>query len=309
MSSIKQFITGEGLATTLVMVRSGQAVRRAVLLVEGDKDRRVLRTSLGQFVDLVPGDGKPVILEAVERLKDEVLMSWLVVVLDADFDRLLGVDHPEVVLLTDAHDIDCEYFRTPALGKVISEFCSDQKCKRHFGKAHTDDLESVVQAIRQSVVRTGRIIGLLRLLSQREQWRIAFKKLDHTKIVSKDAFDIDVDALIRTVMAAGAAEGTTAERVRQRLAEEMGETYDQWQLCQGHDLTNLLAIGVRKFWGRGSVGAEEVERGLRLAYEQAFFWQSLLGQAIKLRLEQMDVPRPKTMVSPGQSDKGKHSTR
>jgi hypothetical protein len=289
MDSIRSYVTPETICATVLMVKRGQAKERPVLLVEGDKDRRVIHHCLGSIVDVVPGDGKPVLLGAIEHIRnqDPELEKWLIVVIDADFDRILQKTYSPFVLLTDAHDVDCEYIRSPALNKVIGELCSDQRCEKHFGQKPSAELASVTDAIRSLLLTKAKILGTLRLLSIKLDFRLSFKQLDHTKIVPKTSFDIDRDVLIRVLMAAGASEGVTPELIRTKLEEALEANNNDWQICQGHDLIKLFAIGVRKFWGKADVTIEEAERGLRLAYERSFFWDTALGKTLRERLQQL----------------------
>jgi hypothetical protein len=287
MQDAEQYITGETLAATVMMVRQGQPRPRPIILVEGDKDRRILRNCLQGAVDIVPGAGKPPTLEALQYLHHDLVSPWLIIVVDADFDRLLNKSHPAVVILTDAHDMDCEHVRSPALEKVIEELCSPQKCMRHFKADMHKDIYAVADAVRRSLLKVGKVLGLLRLVSLKGDYRLSFKQLDHTKIVLRSSFEIDLDVLLHSILAAGAAPGVTVELLRAKLSEALQENYDGWQVCHGHDLIKLFAIGVRKFWGRGDVGADEAERALRLAYEGLFFWDSSMGHSLMARLEQM----------------------
>jgi hypothetical protein len=61
-------------------------------------------------------------------------------------------------------------------------------------------------------------------------------------------------------------------------------THDPWQLCNGHDLVEVLSIGLRRAIGSQSAAAvrvEEIERALRLAYESVDFAASALYRTIR----------------------------
>ncbi len=280
MSQIDQFVSGESIAASVMMVRKAQPSPRPVVLVEGDKDRRVLRTTLRSLADVVPGAGKAVTLDTLNYINIEECKAWLLVVVDADFDRILGLHHPELVLLTDSHDMDVEHIRSPSLNKVVQEICSSQKCKKLFTVSPGEDLDKVSDAIRAVLISLAQPIGLLRLISAQQDLGLAFKKIDHSKIVKKASLSIDVTALINVILAAGAKPGVTSAVLRTELTTAEGAGHDPWQICQGHDLDKLFVLAVRRYWGIGKLSVDEVERSMRLAYETTHFWRSHLGEAI-----------------------------
>jgi hypothetical protein len=286
MSQMEQFITGETLAQTVLMVRKAQPRARPVMLVEGDKDRRVMRTTLRDRADVVPGHGKAVTLDSLHYLDVTSVKAWLIVVVDADFDRVSDVKHSDLVLLTDVHDMDCEHIRSRSLDKVVQELCSVQKCARHFGKDLKLEPEAVAACIRTELLNIAMPIGLLRLISIQKDYRLAFKKIvDHSKVLKDGELKIDELALVKTVVAAGAKPGVTVAILQTDLNEAKSKPYDPWQICQGHDLCKLLLIAVRKYWGIGRLTVEEIERSMRLAYEAEFFWETNLGVALLARFK------------------------
>lgn len=289
MSHIAQFITGESIATTVHMVRKAQTTPRPVMLVEGDKDRRVLRTTLRDYADVIPGHGKATTLDALNYIDLAAVSGWLILIVDADFDRVLKVEHPPLVLLTDLHDMDCEHVRSPALNKVVQEICSEQKCRKAFKLNLKDNLDELTDAVRGALVSMAMPIGLLRLVSIEHDFRLAFKRIDHSKVLDPESPVLSKSKLISAALAAGAKPGVTATQLRAELSKAENSGYDPWQICQGHDLNKLFVVAVRKFWGVGKLSVEEVERSMRLAYETTFFWQTSLGKAVASRLKSMGL--------------------
>lgn len=60
--------------------------------------------------------------------------------------------------------------------------------------------------------------------------------------------------------------------------------HDLWQVCNGHDLTAVLSIGLRRAIGSqppAVVGVEEIGRALRLACEAVDFTVSALYRAMR----------------------------
>ena len=100
-----------------------QADKRTVLVLEGETDAKVF----DRFIDKEACDteiafGKKNVIEAIDLLEDEGFVG-VIGIADADFDRLLGVEHGlENLCLTDCHDLDLTIFASPALERYIAEY-------------------------------------------------------------------------------------------------------------------------------------------------------------------------------------------
>jgi hypothetical protein len=287
MSTIETYITGANIAATLTMARTGQVVKKPIVLTAGDKDQRVIRSAVKGCADVVPGSGKLETLDALNYLDIAEVEKWLVVVVDADFDRVLGVTRPAIVFVTDSHDMDCEHVRSDALVKVVQEICSQQKCQRAFGIDLKTDPEGVATVIREKLISLSLPLGLLRLISVREALQLSFKNIDHKKTVASRTLECNIDAVVDIVLAKSKLPAISPAGLKGKLITEQAASYDPWQICQGHDVAKFFVISVRKYWGVGGVSAEEIERSLRLAYESNYFWRTELGVSLKQRLEHL----------------------
>lgn len=287
MSTMTDFITGETIAATVMMIRNTQSALKPVVLVEGDKDRRILKNVLGHHAEVVPGHGKAETLDTLNYLDLIAASKWLIIIVDADFDRILNKKYNEMVLLTDVHDMDCEHIRSPAFVKVVQELCSEQKCQRAFSIKLTDNPEALAGEIRTLLLSMAAQIGALRLVSIQNNFMLAFKRVEHAKVLEKSRFAINLVSLINVVLAAGGKPGLTPVTLRVELEKVTALQYDPWQICQGHDITRLFVLAVRKYWGIGRLTIDEVERSLRLAYEAEHFWQSNLGKEVVARFRAM----------------------
>ncbi len=73
--------------------------------------------------------------------------------------------------------------------------------------------------------------------------------------------------------------------MQQRLISQKNNSYDPWQVCCGHDLVEILSVGLRKAIGShkaADIEANSLERCLRLAYEEVYFSQTRLYVEIRL---------------------------
>lgn len=290
MSEMQNFVTGETIAISVRMVRKAQKVSKPILLVEGTTDVRLYRWMLGGAAEVVPGTGKENVLQATARIGD--CWEWCICVLDADFDRILGVERDNRILLTDLHDIECEYFRSDAFRKTLDEFCSFEKLRKAFPSISSGDLDRAVDEVRESVISACAVIGSLRLVSAKRNLQLRFKGMDHRKVLEPKTVSVDVTALVRVVLANGASVAVSPDDLTKWTISERDAGHDRWQLCQGHDLVSVSCIGIRRVWGDGKVNEDYLDRALRLAFEAAFFWGTNLGHALAQRLEQMGSTVP-----------------
>jgi hypothetical protein len=289
MSEIATYITGKNLAATVMMSRAAQDRKRPIIITEGGKDRRVLRSALHEEAELIHGNGKEETIDTIRHLDIIVVSRWLAIVVDADFDRLFGVSHHEMVLCTDCHDLDCEHLRSYALVKLASEICSRGHCMASF---NCDiDLEPLVvaDAIRKKLLAIARPLGLLRYLSISNRYELNFKSIDHKKLLKDDELEIDLDKLVSVVYSNSKNIRVSSDITKSELIHLLTQAFDDWQVCQGHDLCAFFAIAVKKHWGIGKISKEEIERSIRLAYESTFFWSTNLGQSLRIKLDRMNA--------------------
>ena len=283
--TLQEFVTPEFIAQSIVMIRDSQPNKRPVIVVEGESDQRILKQVLRKFADVFPGNGKWASLGAMKFLPKDAIGSWVLFVVDADFDHLRGVTYSDGVFLTDLHDFECELLRSEALCKVLNEYCSSTRCKSHFGDA-ANDIFTLAENVRRLLLQQGKKIGRLRYVSELNHFGLKFKRLkDHSRVLKPRSIEVDSQKLIELVLAFGANPGVTTETIERELAKLGTKPIDDWQVCQGHDLVKLFAHGMKRMWGRGTTTEAEVESGLRLGFEEVYFWRTKLGKALYTRLQ------------------------
>jgi hypothetical protein len=75
------------------------------------------------------------------------------------------------------------------------------------------------------------------------------------------------------------------EDLQQRLISQKNNRYDPWQVCCGHDLVEILSLGLRRAIGSNKaadVAPNSLERCLRLAYEEVYFARTQLYVEIRV---------------------------
>jgi Protein of unknown function (DUF4435) len=237
------------------------------LLVEGSSDKVFYERLIEKIAcQLVTTSGKPSSkLRAIEILKilDKSNFHGVLAIVDADFDRLETSSHHSPNLLrTDTHDLETMLLNSFALDKVIAEFGSEEKIIR-FGRD-----------VRTALLEAGISVGYLLWISQRDGLNLTFDSITFSKFIDEQTLQIDDLRLIQEVQNKSQAFSLKSEDLQQRLTSQKSSSHDPWQVCCGHDLVEILSLGLRKAIGSSKAIDTEphsLERNLRLAYEEAYF--------------------------------------
>jgi len=223
---------------------------------------------------LIPAIGKDKAIGALKLLENGGFGGVLTVV-DADFQRLDGIDpNSPNLLLTDSHDLETMILCSDALDNVLSEFGSAKK------------ITELGKPIRDILLESGLSVGYLHWLSSptKDNLSLKFKELSFDKFVDEQTLHVSIDNLIRELKI-NSGNSTLDENVTKLKTIALGEEgHDPWQVCSGHDLVQILSIGLRNIFGnpRGkSVTMEVVDGILRVAYDHSHFCLTRLHNSIK----------------------------
>jgi len=246
-----------------------------ILIVEGSTDARVYGRLVSETeCRLIPATGKDKAIRALELLEDGGVDGVLTIV-DADFRRLDGIEPGSSnLLLTDSHDLETMILCSDALDNVLSEFGSAKK------------ITELGKPIRDILLESGLSVGYLRWLSSplKDNLSLKFKELSFDKFVDEQTLHVSIDNLIRELKI-NSGNSTLDENVTKLKTIALGgEGHDPWQVCSGHDLVQILSIGLRNIFGnpRGkSVTMEVVDGILRVAYDHSHFCLTRLHNSIK----------------------------
>jgi len=273
---MKEHLTPHDIANTARMMRSQRP--GTFLIVEGDTDARVYgRFTDGDRCTVLVAHGKDNALITLDMLEKSAFPGALAIV-DSDFWRLDGVTPGSVnVLVTDTHDLETMILSSSALDEVLLEF------------GRKDRLDRLPKPVRDIILDACLPIGYFRWLSTspQENLLLNFSDIAFTAVVSvKDSvLWTDIDALIGEVRAGSHGTMPPKRDLRARILRLLrGNRHDPWQVCVGHDLVHIFAIGLRDlFGGRSarSITSEAVDRILRIAYTIEEFSETELYRAIR----------------------------
>jgi hypothetical protein len=265
---VREFITPDIRASELRLIRTVHS--GAILLVEGVDDAKVYRCMIDESVcQLVVQGNKDMAIKVLKILNQEQF-AGLVTIVDKDFDELVGtLPKMDNLCFTDTHDLETMLVQSPALEKVLGEFGSIEKLQ---------NLD-----VRALLLVAASPIGYLLWISLQDQINLDFKRIEYGKFLN-EALQPNELKLIQEVKNKSQRLDLVDRDLQKRLNQQRDPLHDLWQVCRGHDLTGILAHGLRKALGSNKpadVTPEVIERSLRLAYEFAYFCQTQLYKALR----------------------------
>jgi hypothetical protein len=267
------------IANSIQMKRS-QNPTRTDLVVEGEDDKAFF----GRYTDpkachIAVAHGKPNVRDVILELDKRGFRGTLGIV-DADFDVLeqRGLPSPNLIA-TDLHDVECMMLASPAFEHLLREL-GDQELRGSFEKQRGTVVEQLLTM--------GREIGYLRWASARNEWSLKFEGLDFGKFIREKSFSFELRSLFEALRnhQGGQRVGPvpSVDEMQVGVDALRSSTHDLWHVCCGHDLVELLSIGLRKVLGQhndASVDRKLLERQLRLAYEEGYFRRTVLYVRIR----------------------------
>ena len=227
----------------------------AFLVVEGANDIRFWSTKKHRACELVDGEGKANVVGAVHRTDTENVSGVLGVV-DDDYDLLTNVSHgTKNLVATDAHDLECILCRSSALETVLAEFGVDSKMRQFEEMAGVD--------VRTGLLERAIVFGRVRWAALRHGLNINVGAIRIPEFVDIKTWTVDDDRLTRAVVS-GDARGD--HDVLMRSIAEL-PVADPWRVARGHDMIQVLRIGLRHVLGAipKSTGVDGIARVLRAA--------------------------------------------
>ncbi len=224
----------------------------AFLVVEGRSDWVFWKTRRHKSCQLVNAEGKHNVVKGIQRLDEEDISGALGVV-DSNHDYLAGTDPISTNLVaTDAHDMECLLCRSSALDKVLAEHGDPDKITR-FEKNHGTD-------VRTGLLERALVFGQLRWAAQVDEPKIGLAEIRIPRFVDETTWSVDAAGLIRTVAQESSNDAVVLE---ERMAQL--PSADPWYVANGHDMVEILRLGLRKVLGRisSTIGQDRIAELLR----------------------------------------------
>ena len=226
------------------------------LVVEGDDDSKFWQPRItSPECAIVIGGGKTAVVGSLERL-DRKNFRGAVGIVDDDCDRLRGVENlsPNLVR-TDTRDLEGLLLRSSAFFKVLAEFGDHEKICR---------FEERGESVRNSLILRALMPGKLRWLAYSKNVSVNFERLAPASFIDDMTWQLDESGLLDSAVELGLGD------TRENLARDLSclPAVDPWQVCQGHDLVDILGRGFRAVLGKDNPGKKAIARVLRSGVEK-----------------------------------------
>lgn len=276
---MREFITPDRVANKIRLMRT--QFQGSFLIVEGDTDARFYKNLVNKEKCCVASaNGKKNVIQVLRILESDKFLGVLAII-DADFDRLENnLPTQNNILITDNHDLEIMLLQSPALEKVLGEFGSEDK------------IQKLNQDIRSILLTGGVYIGYLRWISLKESLNLRFEELSFSKFIDKKTLILNQVKLIVTVKNNSQKPQINEQDIETKMQSLKSQNHDPWCVCCGHDLIEILSIGLCQLLGTNktkNVEAEQIEKSLRLAYESSYFRNTKLYSLIQ-QWESLNTP-------------------
>ena len=290
---MKENITTERIANSIMQ---NTPFKGHYLIVEGLKDEKLYgRFISDQEIKIKIAFGKQKVKEIIGILTKRGF-DRKIGIIDADFMRIIEEEvEIDGLFITDDHDIEVMVIKTRALDSVLRVFCSKSKIQE-FEKKHK-------VSVRDQIFELGKEIGYLKLANKIHNFGLVFKpkipegnQIKYKNFISDKTLKyLGDEKLIDTVInySVNKSENIQSKNtINNKLSTIKENEYPIEQLINGHDLTNVLFILMKKVLSSKNKMLQytnSVEDSLTLAYEFDDFKKTDLYAEIKNWADENEV--------------------
>jgi len=265
--------------------------QRYTLVVEGEADLRLLRNWLNEkSARLEVVAGKENVKEVWHKAKS-LKFSSMYCVADLDYDLVanyspiidsqflyVSMESTNSVDDVECNDLEAALVRSNAFRKVMAQKCrSNDDTDKNFGE--------FVGSLRERLRIASRNIGAFRAAD------LCYRRVNGRSPIGGDLrisdvfFDgktisVDIEALAESLLRSSRTASVAMEEVVDNARSLLLKFDSGWQLCRGHDLTEMLGLHLTDQLNR-RVSAREVEEDLRMACELETLFQTRFGRRLQ----------------------------
>jgi len=268
-----EYQTGTRVFNDVMMKRASSAA--TMVIVEGSQDsviyRKVLETDPVRC-RLIPAGGKDNVLEAITKLRQYSCPGVLAIV-DADFWHLEPVSKPGPdILVTDKHDIETTMLSVGVLNRVLQALGSER------------ELQKLGRSVEEMLLASGLPLGTARwVASSRLKIDLNFKGLNFNKFINHDTLDLDIGSMTQELQRINPGKIGNRSIMVKIVRDWLRRRADPWDVCCGHDLTAILAIGLTHVFGNKKgrkVDADIVFDAMADAFQLELFTKTELYKSV-----------------------------
>jgi hypothetical protein len=258
------------------------------VVVEAKSDEILYRKLLHATCSFFAVDGWSKSIEVLNLCEKQNIFGILSII-DADLKRVEGYEIPSKNLfLTDYHDKEMMLCHSEAWALVLNSYGDKEKIEKQGEIANKTTIDFLLEVAKP--------IGVLRLLNQRFELNLKFKTLSNNKykfidyqdFIATDDLKLDIENLLKTVENKSSKQGLFKNKPELKTEfDKLNETnFDHKELCNGHDIVNILSIALMSLWANkkssSKVSETELENSLVLAYRLEDFKKTQLFESLIL---------------------------
>lgn len=259
------------------------------ILVEGNNDYTLFRKFFNnEICDIKISFGKDIITGVIEILEERGF-SNAIAIIDSDFQNLDQTKPPsERIFFTDCHDLESSIFKSEAVDALIDQYCIKEKLDVFLNEHNTTDMRTALLSLISP-------LGYLKWANKQNEWGILFrpKEVNGSPLKIEDFIPVNTlkftgdEQMVRTVLnfSRGKVKSLPKETtVIEQLCQISKGNVDHYQLCNGHDLSYLFSLALRKKvsnYNANAVTAAQIESDLILAYDSRYFEKTELYTELK----------------------------
>jgi Protein of unknown function (DUF4435) len=263
-----QYMTPERIANAIMQDTSFHG---HYLLVEGNKDYKLYKKFVNKGIKIKEAWGCENLKRVLDIL-DEREFYRKIGIVDADFSSILQIElKAKDLFVTDYHDIEVMLIKSSALYSIINTFCLRERVEEFCPE----------EQIYEKIMNLGKEIGLLKLANKVFNLGLVFKperpegnQLKYKDFISeRDLSFIGKEEMIQTAINYSTNRGTKIsgkDEIKEKMSLLAQKEYNLEHLVNGHDLTNILFILIKKVLksrNRMLFDFNSIEDSLILAYE------------------------------------------
>ena len=273
---MKSYLTATRLVTKLQMLRSGKK-SKAFVVVEGITDYRLYQKVVDTSrCEVIIGESKQNVVEAIKQCEKQDL-EGIIGIVDADFDHMQQDKVlPKSLFMTDYHDLETMMMHSRAYDNVLLEYSDINKLARFEMRCK--------KSLRELLCENIALIGYLRKLSLEQHLNLNFNDLNFMEFTYVSNLALQEDKLIHYLLFRSKKLALkNNEQIGQLLHKSILAEDDLWQVCCGHDLMELMTIGLIHLFGNYNAKkliAGQLEGCFRLAYQESYFEETKLYEAL-----------------------------
>lgn len=276
---MEQYITPDRIANSIMQNNDFNGY---YLIVEGSKDYKLYSKFFNKNWKIKEAFGCENVKSVLNILSSRGF-NQKIGIIDSDFNNILNTKcNIDGLFYTDDHDIEVMILKTKALDDVLNLFCKNDKIEGFIKLNGKSILETILNLSQE--------IGYLKLANKIYNLGLVFKpenpegnQIKYKDFISEKTLSfLGTESLIKSIINYSinkTSKKLDKDIIYNKLLETRKKSYDTYQLVNGHDLTNILYILIKKILRSNTKMLNDfncVEDSLILAYNMEYFKETKL---------------------------------